>query len=78
MTWEMRPSPGEIHWLVKRILHLQDNDLKNKVKVTKIQSAFNLVIMTYLCKFGENLSTGSKDILLTRHDLENDVKVTKY
>ena len=27
---------------------------------------------------GENPSTGSKDIPLTRHDLENGVKVTKH
>ena len=33
--------------------------------------------MIYLYKFEENLSTGSKDIPLTRYDLENEVKDTK-
>ena len=28
-------------------------------------------------KFDDNPSTGSKDILLTNYDLENEVKVTK-
>ena len=41
-------------------------------------SALKLVTMIYLCQFGENPSTGSKDIPLSRHDLENEVKVTKH
>ena len=68
----------EIHPLVQKIFHLQEYDIENEIKVTKIKSALKPVSLIYLCKFGENPSTGSKDIPLTRHDLENWIKVTKH
>ena len=36
-------------------------DLENKVKVTKILSTPNVLLTKYLCKFGQNSSTGSED-----------------
>ena len=33
--------------------------------------------MTYVCKFEENPSTGSKDNHLQAYDIENEVKATK-
>ena len=63
--------------MVQKILYLQDYDLENEVKITKIQSALKLVAMIYPCKFGENLSTYSKYIPLKDFDLEKEVKATK-
>ena len=40
--------------------------LENKVKVTIIHSTLCLLKTMYLCKFGQNLSTGSKDYALKR------------
>ena len=59
-------SLKKIHPLVQKIFHLQDYELENEVKVTKILTVLKLVTMMYLCKFEENLSPGSKDIVGTR------------
>ena len=36
-------------------------DLENYVKVTKLKAILSLLQTMYLCKFGQNLSTGSED-----------------
>ena len=70
---------GEIHPLVQKIFHIQEIALEHEAKVTKMKSAIKPATMIYLCKFGENPSTRLKDIPLTsRHDLENEIKVTKH
>ena len=50
----------------KSLSHLSSCGLKNEVKVTKTYSALKLVPMIYPGKFGEILSTGSRDIVGTR------------
>ena len=47
------------------MFYVQDYDLENEIKVTKITPALKLVTTIYLCKLGENPSSGLKDILLT-------------
>ena len=57
----------KIHPLVQKITHgnhISDIskcccDLENKVKVTKLQSTLSPLPTMYLCKFGQNPSTGS-------------------
>ena len=64
-VWRIHPLVQKI-FKYQKIFHLKDHDLENKVKVTKMLSALKLVTIIYICKFGENLSIGSKDIPLTR------------
>ena len=49
--------------LLKFHLFMSSCDLENEVMVTQISSALKLVLMVQLCKFEENPSTGSRDIL---------------
>ena len=59
----------KIHLLVHMLTqesHILDilkcrRELGNKVKVTKIYSTLPLLLPMYLCKIGENPSTGSED-----------------
>ena len=62
---------------MKIYLFKSSSDLENEIKVTKIYSALKLVLVVYLCKFGEIPSINSRDILHNDFDLENRVKVTK-
>ena len=57
----------KIHPLVLKISYIDDYDLENEVKVTKIKSPLKLVQMMYPCKFGEIPSIGSGDIVGTRN-----------
>ena len=57
---------NESCYIEVQVYYLQVNDLENEIKVTKNISALKLLTMIYLCKFGENPSTGSKDIPFTR------------
>ena len=41
-------------------LYRTDGDLENYVKVIKIKSTLPTLPAVYLCKFGQNPSTGSK------------------
>ena len=64
--WFIDAILKKIHSLLQKTFYLQDYDLENEVKVTKIKSALKLVTVIFWCKLEENAFTGSKDILLRR------------
>ena len=57
---------NDVSILVKFHLFRSSCDLENEVEVTKIKSAHKLVLVVHLCKFKENPSIDSRDILHTR------------
>ena len=53
------------HIVGTNIVTLTNNDLENENKVTKIQSAFEFVLLINSSKFGEIPPIDSKDIVST-------------
>ena len=61
----MYVSLEKIHPLIQEISYIQDFDLENRVKVTKIKSTLQIVLEVYLCWIGGNQAKGSKDISIS-------------
>ena len=65
-TYNQAKGSKDISILVKFHLFMSSCDLENEVKVTKILSAHDIVPVLHVCKFEENPSTCSRNILHTR------------